>query len=32
LTFTKNRPYRAITVEHARYELTQDTGKDTNEV
>ena len=32
LTFTKNRPHRTITVEHARYELTHDTGKDTNEV
>ena len=32
LTFTKNRPHRTITVEHARYELTHDTGKDTNGV
>ena len=32
LTFTKNRPHRAITVERARYELTYHTGKDTSEV
>jgi NADH:ubiquinone reductase (H+-translocating) len=32
LTFTKNRPHRTITFERARYELTHDTGKDTNEV
>ena len=32
LTFAKNRPFRAITVERARYELTHDTGKDTDEV
>ncbi len=32
LTFTKNRPHRAITFERARYELTHDTGEDTNEV
>ena len=32
LTFTKNRPHRAITVERARYELTHHTGKDTSEV
>jgi hypothetical protein len=31
LTFTKNRPYRTITFERARYELTHDTGKDPNE-
>ena len=31
LTFTKNRPFRTITVEHARHELTHDTGHDTNE-
>ena len=32
LTFTKNRPHRTITFQGARYELTDDTGKDTNEV
>jgi NADH dehydrogenase len=32
LTFTKNRAHRTITFEHARYELTHDTGKGTNEV
>ena len=32
LTFAKNRPYRTITVERARYELMHDTGKDTSEV
>jgi hypothetical protein len=32
LTFTKNRPHRTITAERARYELTHDTGKDTNEL
>ena len=32
LTFTKNRAHRTITVERARFELTNDTGKDTNEV
>jgi len=32
LTFTKNRSHRTITFEHARYELTHDTGNDTNEV
>ena len=32
LTFTKNRAHRTITFEHARYELTHDTGEDTNEV
>jgi NADH dehydrogenase len=32
LTFTKNRAHRTITFERARYELTHDTGKDTNEV
>jgi NADH:ubiquinone reductase (H+-translocating) len=32
LTFTKNRAHRTITVEGARYELTQHTGKDTSEV
>jgi len=31
LTFTKNRPHRTITIEHARYELTHGTGEDTNE-
>ena len=31
LTFTKNRPFRTITVEHARHELTHDPGHDTNE-
>jgi len=32
LTFTKNRPHRTITFERARYELTHDTGKGTDEV
>ena len=32
LTFTKNRAHRTITFERARYELTHDTGKATNEV
>jgi NADH dehydrogenase len=32
LTFTKNRAHRTITVEGARYELTQHAGKDTSEV
>ena len=32
LTFAKNRPHRSITFEHARYELTHDTDKATNEV
>jgi len=32
LTFTKNRAHRTITFEHTRYELTHDTGEDTNEV
>ena len=32
LTFTKNRAHRTITFERAQYELTHDTGKDTNEV
>jgi NADH dehydrogenase len=32
LTFTKTRAHRTITFERARYELTHDTGKDTNEV
>jgi NADH dehydrogenase len=32
LTFTKNRPYRTITFERARYELTHDTGIDPNEL
>ena len=32
LTFTKNRAHRTITFERARYELTHDTGEDTNEV
>ena len=30
LTFTKNRPFRTITVERARYELTHDPDNDTN--
>jgi NADH:ubiquinone reductase (H+-translocating) len=29
LTFAKNRPHRPITIEHARYELTHDAGKET---
>ena len=29
LTFTKNRPHRTITAEHARYELTHDAMHDT---
>jgi NADH dehydrogenase len=32
LTFTKNRPYRTISLERARYELTHDTGKDPTEL
>ena len=32
LTFTKNRPYRAIAFEHARNELTHVPGEDANEV
>ena len=32
LTFTKNRAYRQITLERARYELTHVPGKDANEV
>jgi len=32
LTFTKNRPYRTINFEGARYELTHDPGQDTSEV
>jgi NADH dehydrogenase len=32
LTFTKNRPYRTITFERARDELTHGSGKDTNEL
>jgi NADH:ubiquinone reductase (H+-translocating) len=32
LTFTKNRPHRTITYEHARYELTHHMGKDASEV
>jgi NADH:ubiquinone reductase (H+-translocating) len=32
LTFTKNRAHRTITFERAQYELTHDTGKDSNEV
>ena len=31
LTFTKNRPFRTITVEHARHELTYHAANDTNE-
>jgi len=28
LTFTKNRPHRTITIEHARYELTSEPAQD----
>ena len=31
LTFTKNRPYRTITVKYTRHEPLIDKGKDTNE-
>jgi NADH:ubiquinone reductase (H+-translocating) len=32
LTFSKNRPHRTITFEHARYELAHDPNTETNEV